>query len=104
MPEVGDVLFDGAGGETGARAVGAVRDGGRILFIVGGPKDVGRGIAAQAFSADVNRTRLEAIARLVDEGKLRVPVEATYPLERAREALERVAGGHTRGKIVLTLG
>jgi hypothetical protein len=26
------------------------------------------------------------------------------PLEQAREALRRVAGGHTRGKIVLHIG
>jgi NADPH:quinone reductase-like Zn-dependent oxidoreductase len=34
----------------------------------------------------------------------RPQVEAMLPLEQAREALARVAGGHTRGKIVLQIG
>jgi len=29
---------------------------------------------------------------------------AVLPLEQARQALERVAGGHTRGKVVLEIG
>ena len=99
-----DVLFDGAGGDTRDRAVGAVRDGGRAVFIVGPPSALERNISADAFAADVNRERLEALNRLVEEGKLRVAVEAVFPLDQAREALERVAGGHTRGKIVLTVG
>ena len=99
-----DVLFDGAGGDTRDRAVGAVRDGGRAVFIVGPPSALERNISADVFAADVNRERLEALNRLVEEGKLRVAVEAVFPLDQAREALERVAGGHTRGKIVLTVG
>jgi Zinc-binding dehydrogenase len=31
-------------------------------------------------------------------------VEAVLPFDQVREALERVAGGHTRGKIVLQIG
>jgi len=98
-----DVLFDAAGGQTRDRALGAVRDGGRALFIVlaDPPARLERGITAESFSGDVTRERLEAIARLVDEGQLRPQVEAVMPLEQAREALERVAGGHTRGKVVL---
>jgi NADPH2:quinone reductase len=35
---------------------------------------------------------------------LRPQVEAVFPLDQAREALARVAGRHTRGKIVLRIG
>jgi NADPH:quinone reductase-like Zn-dependent oxidoreductase len=38
----------------------------------------------------------------VATGKLRPQIEAVLPLDQAREALARVAGGHTRGKIVLS--
>jgi NADPH2:quinone reductase len=54
--------------------------------------------------ADVTRQRLEAIGRLVEAGRLRPQVEAVLPFEQVREALERVAGRHTRGKIVLQIG
>lgn len=99
-----DVLFDGAGGETRDRAVGAVREGGRAEFLLGPPTQLERGIKGDTFSVDVTQQRLEALGRLVDAGKLRPRIEAVIPFEHVREALERVAGGHTRGKIVLQIG
>ena len=39
----------------------------------------------------------------VEAGTLRPQVEAALPLEQAREALRRVAGRHTRGKIALRI-
>jgi len=41
---------------------------------------------------------------MVDAGTLRPQVEAVLPLEQARQALRRVAGRHTRGKVVLRIG
>jgi NADPH2:quinone reductase len=76
---------------------------GRPVFIVGSPA-LERNISADAFAADVNHERLDALNRLVEEGKLRVAVKEVFPLDQVRDALERVAGGHTRGKIVLTVG
>ena len=38
---------------------------------------------------------------LARSGRLRVPVEATFPMERAPEAYERFAAGGKLGKIVL---
>jgi NADPH2:quinone reductase len=98
-----DLLLDGAGGPTRDQAIGAVRDGGRAVFIVlqGPPAQLERGITGESFAAHVTRHRLEALRRLVDTGRLRPQVEAVLPLDQAREALARVAGRHTRGKIVL---
>lgn len=99
-----DVLFDGAGGQTRDQAVDAVRDGGRAVFLLGPPTQLDRDIDGVSFSVDVTRQRLEAIGRLVDAGKLRSQIEAALPFEQVREALGRVAGRHTRGKVVLQLG
>jgi NADPH:quinone reductase-like Zn-dependent oxidoreductase len=98
-----DLLLDGSGGRTRDQAIGAVRDGGRVVSIVlaGPPAQPERGITIESFAARVNRQRLAALSRLVDAGALRPQVEAVLPLEEAREALARVAGRHTRGKIVL---
>ena len=101
-----DLLLDGAGGQTRDQAIGAVRDGGRVISIIlqGPPAQLERGITGESFAAHGGRQRLEALGRLVDAGKLRPQVEAVLPLEQAREALARVAGRHTRGKIVLRIG
>ncbi|MFO0600567.1 MAG: NADP-dependent oxidoreductase [Myxococcaceae bacterium] len=46
---------------------------------------------------------LERIAGLIADGKLEVPIAATYPLEKIREAVARQASRHVQGKIVVTL-
>jgi|ERR1022692_745654 NADPH:quinone reductase-like Zn-dependent oxidoreductase len=101
-----DLLLDCSGGQTRDQAIGAVRDGGRVISIIlqGPPAQLERGITGESFAAHVNRQRLEALRRLVDAGRLRPQVEAVLPLDEAREALARVAGRHTRGKIVMQIG
>jgi NADPH:quinone reductase len=101
-----DVLLDCVGGQTGDQAVGAVRDGGRAISIIPpfGPLELERGITGESFAAHGGRQRLEALSRMVDSGQLRPQVEAVLPLGQAREALARVAGRHTRGKVVLQIG
>ena len=58
----------------------------------------------ESLDADVSRQVLKAIGRLVEAARLRPQVEAVLPFEQVREALKRVAGGHTRGKIALQIG
>jgi NADPH:quinone reductase-like Zn-dependent oxidoreductase len=101
-----DLLLDCVGGPTMDQAVGAVRDGGRVISIIPpfGPLRLERGITGESFAARGGRQRLEALSRLVDAGQLRPQVEAVLPLGRVREALRRVASRHTRGKIVLQIG
>lgn len=44
---------------------------------------------------------LAELAGLLARGEVELPVSASYPLERVREAYERVAEGHGLGKVVL---
>jgi len=100
-----DVLFDCAGGETRDQAVGAVRDGGRVVSVIPpfGDLQLERGITSESFAASIGRQRLEALSQLVDDGLLRPQVEAVLSLDQAVEALQRVATRHARGKIVLRI-
>jgi len=52
---------------------------------------------AAAASAEV----LAEQARLIDEGKLEVPIAKVYPLDDVRDAFRELEQRHTRGKIVL---
>jgi len=101
-----DVLFDGTGNEVRDQMLGLVRKGGRgILISVAAPAPAAPdGVEVQSFGAVVNSARLRAVAELVSGGTLRMPVEAEFPLERAREALEQVGGRHTQGRVVLQIG
>jgi NADPH:quinone reductase-like Zn-dependent oxidoreductase len=46
---------------------------------------------------------VEEIAGLVAEGRIRVPIPATFPVEQIRAAVELQAGRHVHGKVVVEL-
>ena len=50
---------------------------------------------------DIRDAARPQLARLAGEGKLRVIVESTYPLENAADAHAQILTGHTTGKLVL---
>jgi NADPH:quinone reductase-like Zn-dependent oxidoreductase len=49
------------------------------------------------------RGTLERVAALIAEGKLEVPIAATYPIEQIRDAVALQASRHVQGKVVVTL-
>lgn len=104
VPDGFDVLFDATGNEVRDQVLGLVRDGGRGIFIIGGAPPARDGVEFQYFAATTTTQRLEAIAKLASGGKLRMPVEAEFPLERAREAMEHLGARHTVGRVVLRIG
>ena len=53
--------------------------------------------------ADVIRRLREEVLPLLADGRVRVPVEETLPLERAQDAYERFAAGGKFGKIVIVM-
>jgi NADPH:quinone reductase-like Zn-dependent oxidoreductase len=53
-------------------------------------------------SGDASTTEvLSEIAELVASGEIEIPIAATYPLEKVRDAYAELEERHTRGKIVL---
>ncbi|MFJ4714276.1 NADP-dependent oxidoreductase [Streptomyces sp. NPDC088785] len=74
---------------------------GRIATIAAGPNPPG-GVHSTG-GADAEPGDLARIAEAVLAGDLVVPIAATYPIERIRDAVEAQAGRHVHGKIVVTL-
>jgi NADPH2:quinone reductase len=99
-----DLLFDGTGNEVRDQAAELLRPGGRGIFITGGPPPQRPGVDFQYFGASTTTQRLAAISALVSGGQLRMPVEAEFPLDRARQAMEHVGARHTIGRAVLLIG
>jgi len=53
-------------------------------------------------SGDASTTEvLSEIAELVASGEIEIPIAATFPLEKVRDAYAELEERHTRGKIVL---
>ena len=59
------------------------------------------GVKAEGSQEARNSQTLAELAGLVADGKLEVPVAATFPLADVRAAFRQLEQGHTRGKIVL---
>lgn len=55
------------------------------------------------FVASLDKEGMETLRGLFEAGKLTSVVDSTYPLERLADALDHMAEGHPRGKIVVTL-
>lgn len=99
-----DVVLDTVGGETLERSWGVLCRGGVLVTIAGSapPDRAARyGVRGVDFIVKPSRMQLIEIGQLLEAGKLRPILAATFPLNEARQAFERGAGGHNRGKIVL---
>ncbi len=59
------------------------------------------GVKAEGSAAGASAVVLAELAGLIDDGRLELPIAATYPLDRVRDAYAELERGHTRGKIVL---
>ena len=58
---------------------------------------------AMFFVAQFNKADIETLRDLMADGKLMTAIDSTYPLERIADALQHMAEGHPRGKIVVTV-
>ncbi|GAA3124527.1 zinc-binding dehydrogenase [Nonomuraea salmonea] len=56
-----------------------------------------------ANGATATPSDLAELARLVATGEIRMPIAATFPVDKIREATELQAARHVRGKIVIAL-
>lgn len=102
-----DAVLDTISGETQARSWGTLKDGG-ILVSTLPPANVpaetaARGVTGKAFSAHPDGASLAEIGKMIDDGRVKVRVGATFPLSEAKQAQEQAAGGHTQGKVVLSV-
>jgi NADPH:quinone reductase-like Zn-dependent oxidoreductase len=96
-----DALIDtfGKGYVELALELGVDRD--RINTLADFPAARRYGVKTEGTAAAANAAVLAELAKLVDQGKLDVPIARAFPVDQVREAFRELEGGHTRGKIVL---
>ncbi|MET0930750.1 MAG: NADP-dependent oxidoreductase [Aeromicrobium sp.] len=100
-----DVVIDPFGGESVARSLAVVRDGGVVASLLDlRDEDVAaaasRGVVLNRIRIVPSRAALQAVVDLVTGGQVSVHVSATFPLDRAGEAHDLLGTGVV-GKIVL---
>ena len=77
-----------------------LKEGGRLASPLGA---AGEGPGRFNVMAEPAPANLQRLAELLDSGALRVPIQHTYRLEEADEALQALATSHTQGKLSLTI-
>ena len=102
-----DLVFDVVGGGNGERSFASLRPGGTLLTAVDHANAELRAEAEAAglrfigVAVEPDHTGLDALTRLVEEGKLRPHVSQVLPLREAAKAHELIESGSTQGKVVL---
>jgi NADPH2:quinone reductase len=116
-----DVIYDPVGGDEFDQAIRCINWKGRYLVIgfasgripalpinlvlLKGCQVVG--VFWGAFTArepETNAANISELARWYADGKIKPHVCATYPLERAADALSAISARKAKGKIILTTG
>ena len=104
-----DVVLDTIGGGTVERSLEVLRPGGHLVTAVaqGDAALIARyeaaGMRFSGIAVDPDPVALRRLVELVEQDKLRVHVQQTFPFERVADAHRILEGGHLRGKLVLTV-
>ncbi|MBZ6203020.1 NADP-dependent oxidoreductase [Streptomyces olivaceus] len=104
-----DVVLDTIGGDTAERSLAVLRPGGHLVTAVA--EDDARlvaryeasGMRFSGIAVDPDPVALHGLVDLVEQGRLRVHVQETFPFERVADAHRLLDAGHLRGKLVLSL-
>jgi NADPH:quinone reductase-like Zn-dependent oxidoreductase len=97
-----DAVADTVGGTTAEKLIARVKPGGVYASVVGAPRNSPKypSVTVVPVFSKFDRSTLEFMAEAVRDGKLRIPVGRTYPLNEAAEAHAAAEKGGI-GKIVL---
>jgi NADPH:quinone reductase-like Zn-dependent oxidoreductase len=111
-----DLILDNVGNHSMARTRRALTPTGTLISNGGGHADgkLGRTLRTMLVAMFVrqqarptvkmqNHDDLVALKELVEAGRVTPVIDGTYPLGRTPEAIDRVAGGHARGTVVITV-
>ncbi|AIA00730.1 NADP-dependent oxidoreductase [Streptomyces noursei] len=104
-----DVVLDTIGGDTAKRSLHVLRPGGHLVTaVVEDDAELAAtyeaaGMRFSGIAVDPDPVALRGLVELVEQGRLRVHVQETFPFERVADAHRLLDAGHLQGKLVLTL-
>lgn len=106
-----DVVMDSMGGETTLRSLDVLNRGGILVSLPSMYKDdpaviakaKEKGVEVKWMSVRPSGERVEQLASLLSNNRLKVEIDKTFPLTEIVQAHQQLELGHGRGKIVLTV-
>jgi NADPH2:quinone reductase len=114
-PEGVDHVLDTGTGGNQPGMLDIIKPGGHLVIVATYVNDAdiekltaegkAKGVEVHYLLLDIGTLRqdMDATARLIDEGKMKLPELTVYPLERGAEALAAQQAGGVRGKLIVTI-
>jgi NADPH:quinone reductase-like Zn-dependent oxidoreductase len=96
-----DVVIDTIGGDTGERSWQVIKAGGTLVSLADHAIQSRGDIRGEFVFFNNDAVALEQIVKLFESQQLQVILDTIHPLEEGRAALEQVAHGHARGKVII---
>ena len=100
-PEGVDVVIDLIGGDALEATPMLLVDGGRVASII--DADAVTALGGRYVFVHPDGPMLGRLLQLVADGRLKVEIARSFPLERTGDALAANKEGHVRGKVVVTV-
>lgn len=96
-----DLVLDTLGGDTLAQSWQVLRAGGRIATLLAFDIASRDGLTGEAVFFASATPFLAQAARQFSAGQLQIVTDSIFPLDDTRAALEKLATGHARGKVLI---
>jgi NADPH:quinone reductase-like Zn-dependent oxidoreductase len=99
-----DLVFDLVAGDTQERSWAVLKDGGTMISTLAKPSESKareHNARATNYVAHPDGDELAEITRLINSGKVKPHVSASYPLDHASQAQQQLEREHPHGKVVL---
>lgn len=99
-----DLVFDLVAGEVQEKSFKVLKHGGTLVSTLEAPdkaKLLAKGAKGRHYMAKPDADQLAEIGSLIEQGRIRPILAATYPLAQAARAETALEQGHVQGKIVL---
>ncbi|WP_069814223.1 NADP-dependent oxidoreductase [Streptomyces sp. TP-A0874] len=100
-PDGVDAALDAAGPEALRASVEVAKDRDRVITMIS--FDTAKELGLRDWGGARSTERLTELLGLYNEGRLRIHIRQSYPLERAADAHRDVGSGHGRGKVVISV-
>jgi NADPH:quinone reductase-like Zn-dependent oxidoreductase len=105
-----DIVFDAAVSSSYGECKNILRDGGVYLTLVpslglvtGMVQALFSSKSCRLFLVTAKQSDFKAISELIESGKLKTPVDSTFPLEEIQTAFRKIEAGGLKGKVAVTI-